>query len=81
MKRMENEWWPQSLLNYVRLNRRRKDRPRITWLLGIQQAMTSRCLNGDGWETRGIWIMGCGKRYTNSVNNKKKKIQVRFLVV
>ena len=62
VQRMENDRWPKRMLKYCPPSRRRRGRPRRTWIQGIQSAMEKRQLTEEDWWDRERWRLGCEKR-------------------
>ena len=49
---MPEEKIPKFIMEWVPLERRKRGRPRKTWMEGVQAAMTSRNLETDHWRNR-----------------------------
>jgi hypothetical protein len=55
VKKMPEERIPKLILEWVPEERRKRGRPRKTWMEGIQAAMTARNLEQDEWRNREEW--------------------------
>ena len=64
VKRMDEERLPKIILNWTPTERRRRGRPRTTWMGGIQKAMSERNLQPGDWNDRRGWKLGTGRRRT-----------------
>lgn len=62
MQRMTNERWPKRVWDWVPPNRRKRGRPRRSWNMDVQEAMTARGLREEEWNNRGSWRLGSGIR-------------------
>ncbi|XP_044755011.1 uncharacterized protein LOC123313964 [Coccinella septempunctata] len=60
--RMDNTRWPKRALNYAPINRRKKGRPAISWMKGIENTMRDRAIAEDEWRDRKRWRSKCGMR-------------------
>lgn len=54
-RRMPEEHWPNRVLDWQPPGRRRRGRPRTTWLEGVQEEMAGRSLQDGDWEDRDVW--------------------------
>ena len=52
VKRMPEERIPKLIMDWIPWDRRKRGRPRKTWLEGVQAAMTTRNLEPDQWRNR-----------------------------
>jgi hypothetical protein len=62
VKRMAEERVTKFIMNWIPGERRKRGRPRKTWMEGVQAAMTSRNLEPDQWRNREEWSLGSGRR-------------------
>ena len=62
VKRMPKERIPKLIMEWVPLERRKRGRPRKTWMEGVQAAMTTRNLETYQWRNRDEWRLVCGRR-------------------
>ena len=53
---------PKLIMEWVPLERRKRGRPRKTWMEGVQAAMTTRNLETDQWRNREEWRLVSGER-------------------
>jgi len=58
VKRMPEERIPKLIMEWIPLERRKRGRPRKTWMEGVQAAMKTRNLEPDQWrkERNGVWF-------------------------
>ena len=61
-KRMPEERITKSVTDWTRRVRRKRGRPRKTWMEGVQAAMTTRNLESDQWRNREEWRLVSGRR-------------------
>ena len=61
VKRMPEERIPKLIMEWVPLERRKRGRPRKTWMEGVQAAMTTRNLETDQWRNREEWRLVSGR--------------------
>jgi hypothetical protein len=54
MKKLMMEWIPEE--------RRKRGRPRKTWMEGVKATMTAKILEKDQWRNREEWRLVCGRR-------------------
>ena len=52
VKRMPEERIPKLIMLWIPLKRRKRGRPRKTWIEGVQAAMTTRNLEPAQWRNR-----------------------------
>ena len=76
VKRMPEERIPKLIMDWIPRERRKRGRPRKTWIEGIQAAMTTRNLEPDQWRNREEWRLVCGRRRqllkkTGQIDRKK----------
>ena len=62
VKRKPEERIPKLIMEWVPLERRKRGRPRKTWMEGVQAAMTNRNLETDQWRNREEWRLVSGRR-------------------
>ena len=62
VKRMPEERIPKLIMEWVPLERRKRGRPRKTWMKGVKAAMTTRNLETDQWRNREEWRLVSGRR-------------------
>nr|CAI5860317.1 unnamed protein product [Callosobruchus analis] len=62
VKRMNADRWPRKVLEWTRLERRKRGRPRRSWRDDINQAMTARTLAEDEVFDRKRWKLGTERR-------------------
>ena len=61
-QRMPEERIPKLIMDWIPRERRKRGRPRKTWMEGIQAAMTTRNLEPDQWRNREEWRLVSGRR-------------------
>jgi len=62
VKRMPEETMPNLIMDWIPRERRKRGRPRKTWMEGVQAAMTRRNLEPDQWRNREEWRFVSGRR-------------------
>jgi hypothetical protein len=62
VKRMQEERIPKLITDWLPEERRKRGRPRKTWMEGVQAAMTARNLEQDQWRNRDEWGLLSGRR-------------------
>ena len=62
VKRMPEERMPKLIMDWIPRDRRKRGRPRKTWMEGVQAAMTTRNLEQDQWRNREEWRLVSGRR-------------------
>jgi hypothetical protein len=62
VKKMSEERIRKLILERVSEERRKRERPRKTWMEGGQAAMTARNLEQNQWRNREEWRLVCGRR-------------------
>jgi hypothetical protein len=62
VKRMPEERLPKLIVKWIPEERRKRERPRKTWMEGVQAAMTARNLEQDKWRNREEWRLVSGRR-------------------
>jgi hypothetical protein len=62
VKMMTEERMPKLIMEWIPEERRKRGRPRKTWMEGAQAAMTARNLEPDQWINREEWRLVSGNR-------------------
>jgi hypothetical protein len=62
VKRMAEERISKLIMEWIPEGRRKRRRPRKTWMEGVQAAMTARNLEPDQWRNREEWCLVCGRQ-------------------
>jgi hypothetical protein len=62
VKRMSEDRIPKLILEWAPEERRKRGRPRKTWMEGVHAAMTARNLEQDQRRNREEWRLVCGRR-------------------
>jgi hypothetical protein len=62
VKRMPEERTPKLILEWVPAERRKRGRPRKTWMEGVHAAMTAGNLEQDQWRNGEEWCLVSGRR-------------------
>jgi len=62
VKRMPEERILKLIMDWIPREKRKRGRPRKTWLEGVQTAMTTRNLEPDQWRNRQEWRLVPGRR-------------------
>ena len=62
VKRMREERIPKLIMKWEPLERRKRGRPRKTWMEGVQAAMTIRSVETDLWRNGEEWRLVSGRR-------------------
>jgi hypothetical protein len=62
VKRMPEERIPKLIMEWIPEKRRKRGRPRNTWMEGAQAAMAGRNLESDQWRNREEWYLVSGRR-------------------
>ena len=58
VRRMDEKKWPNILLQWSPVGRRKRGRPRTPWRPGISRMMDERELDEGDWNDRHRWQMG-----------------------
>jgi len=53
---MQDERIPKLIMEWIPGERRKRGRPRKTWMDGVRAAMKIRHLEADQWEWNGVWV-------------------------
>ena len=61
-KRMPEERMPKLIMDWIPRERRKRGRPRKTWMEGVKSAMTTRNLEPDQWRNKEEWRLVSGRR-------------------
>ena len=61
VRRMQEERIPKLIMEWIPGDRRKRGRPRKTWMEGVQAAMTARNLEPDQWRNREEWRLVSGR--------------------
>ena len=72
VKRMQEERLPQLIMEWIPGERRKRGRPRKTWMDGVRAAMKRRHLEEDHWLNRKEWCLGSGRRRQLSQDRKDR---------
>jgi len=68
VKRMQNERIPKLIMEKEK--RRKRGRPRKTWMDGVRAAMKTRHLEADQWLNRKEWRLGSERQRQMSQDRK-----------
>jgi len=60
------------LIYHIPGERRKRGRPRKTWMEGVRATMTTRHLEADQWLNRKEWCLGSGRRRQLSQDRKDR---------
>ena len=60
VKRMPEQRLPKLIMEWIPIERKKKGRPKKTWMEGVQEAMTVRGLEADQWMDREDWRLVSG---------------------
>jgi len=77
VKRMQEERLPKLIMEWIPGERRKRGRPRKTWMEGVRAAMKTRHLEIDQWLNRKEWCLGSGRRRQLSQDRKDRYISSR----
>jgi len=72
VKRMQDEKLPKLIMEWIPGERRKRGRPRKTWMEGVQAATKTRHLEADQWLNRKEWCLGSGKQRQLSQDRKDR---------
>jgi hypothetical protein len=61
-KSLPDDRIPKLIMEWIPEERRKRGRPRKTWMEGVQAAMTARNLEQDQWRHREEWSLVSGRR-------------------
>jgi hypothetical protein len=59
---MPEERIPKLIMEWIPEERRKRGRPKKTWMEGVQAAMTARNLEQDQWRNSEEWCLVSGRR-------------------
>jgi len=59
---MPEETISKLIIDWIPREKRKRGRPRKTWMEGVQAAMTTRNLEPDQWRNREEWRLVSGRR-------------------
>jgi hypothetical protein len=76
VKRMQEERLPKLIMECIPGERRKRGRPRKTWMEGVRAAMKTRHLGADQWLHRKEWCLGSGRRRQLSQDRKDRQIDM-----
>jgi hypothetical protein len=62
IKRMLKDRIPKLIMEWIPVERKKRGRPRKTWIEGVKAAMTTGNLQPDQWKNREEWRLVCGRR-------------------
>jgi hypothetical protein len=62
VKRMPDEKILKLIMEWISQDRRKRGRPRKTWMEGVQTAIPTRNLEPDQWRNREEWRLVSGRR-------------------
>jgi len=62
VKRMPEDRLPKLIMEWLPLERRKRGRPRKSWMEGVQAAITTGNLEPDQWRNREEWRLVSGRR-------------------
>ena len=62
VQRMHNERIPKQVIHCIPPGKRKRGRPKKTWMEGIRRSMSEKNLTEDQWENRTGWKLGIGQR-------------------
>jgi hypothetical protein len=62
VKRMQEERLPKLNMEWIPGERRKRGRPRKTWMEGVRASVKTRHLEADQWLNRKEWCLGSGRR-------------------
>ena len=70
---MQDERLPKLIMEWIPGERRKRGRPRKTWMEGVRAAMKKRHLEADQWLNIKEWCLVSGRRRQLSQDRKDKK--------
>jgi hypothetical protein len=70
VKRMQEERLSKLIMEWIPGERRKRGRPRKTWMEGVRAAMKTRRLESDQLLKRTEWCLGSGRRRQLSQDRK-----------
>jgi hypothetical protein len=72
VKRKQEDRLPILIMEWLPGERRKRGRPRKTWMEGVRAAMKTRYLEADQWLNRKEWCLGSGRRRQLSQDRKDR---------
>ena len=75
VKGMQDEKLQKLIMEWIPGERRKRGRPRKTWVEGVRAAMKTRHLEADQWINRKEWCSGSGRRRQLSQDRKDRWIE------
>jgi len=75
---MQDERLPKLIMEWILGERRKRRRPRKTWMEGVRAAMKTRHLGGDQWLNRKEWCLGSGRRRQLSQDRKDRYSEMMY---
>jgi len=69
---MQKERLPELIMEWIPGERKKRGRPKKTWMEGVRAAMTTRHLEADQWLNRNEWRLGSGRRRQLSQDRKDR---------
>jgi hypothetical protein len=72
VKRMQEERLPKLIMEWIPGKRRKRGRPRKTWMEGVRAAMKTRHLEADQWLNRKESCLASGRRRQLSQDRKDR---------
>ena len=72
VKKMQDERLPKLIMEWIPGERRKRGRPRKTWMKGVRVAIKTRHLEADQWLKRKEWCLGSGIRRQLSQDRKDR---------
>jgi len=76
VKRMPEERTAKLIMDWLPRERRKRGRPRKTWMEGVQAAMTIRNLEPDQWRIREEWRLVSGRRRQLLKSRTDREIEI-----
>jgi hypothetical protein len=72
VKMMQEERIPKLIIEWIPGERRKRGRPRKTWMEGVRAAMKTRHLEADQFLNRKEWCLGSGRQRQLSQDRKNR---------
>jgi hypothetical protein len=69
---MQEERLPKLIMEWISEEKKKRERPRKTWVEGVRAAMKTRHLEADGWLIRKEWCLCSGRRRQLSQDRKER---------
>jgi len=63
---------PRLIMEWIPGERRKRGRPRKTWMEGVRTTMKTRHLEADQWLNRKEWCLGSGRQRQLSQDRKDR---------